>query len=357
MSKRIRDKRKTIWIDLDNTPHVPFFLPVIRELEKMGIRVVLTARDAFQVCELADQNGLVYKQIGRHFGRNKAMKVVGWIWRSLKMVPFARREKPDLALSHGSRSQVLVANLFRIPTVVIMDYEYSNVPPFTRPKWEIAPEVISAESLPGRTILKYAGIKEDVYVPSFTPDPAILAELGVSNGDILVTARTPATEAHYHNPESEKLFIDLMEKILATPGTKVILLPRNGKQGHLLGRIDAAWFAAKRVVIPQKALNGLNLIYYSDLVLSGGGTMVREAAALGVPAYSFFCGTLGAVDKYLASTGRLVLLSSDEDIREKLKIVRREKKDRFEAGQRPALQQIIGHLESILARESKGRAS
>jgi len=46
-----------IWIDLDNTPHVPFFKPIIRELEKRGHEVVLTARDAFQVCELADRMG------------------------------------------------------------------------------------------------------------------------------------------------------------------------------------------------------------------------------------------------------------------------------------------------------------
>ena len=136
-----------IWIDLDNTPHVPFFKPIIRELERRGFRVVLTARDAFQVCELATQSGLKYKKIGRHYGKNRFMKVWGLAWRSLQLLPFVIRERPALGLSHGSRGQILLCNLLRIPTVMVMDYEHAQTPPLVRPRWEIVPEVLFNESV------------------------------------------------------------------------------------------------------------------------------------------------------------------------------------------------------------------
>src|SRR6476646_8382868 len=112
-----------IWIDLDNTPHVPFFIPIRRELERRGYQVVITARDAFQVCDLADQKGVRYTKVGRHYGKQPLMKVAGLLWRSAQLMPFCLREQPQLALSHGARSQILLANLLKIPTVLLIDYE------------------------------------------------------------------------------------------------------------------------------------------------------------------------------------------------------------------------------------------
>jgi uncharacterized protein len=350
-------ERTSIWIDLDNTPHVPLFVPIIRELEQRNIRVVLTARNAFQVCELATRYGLTYETIGRHYGKNVALKIFGWLWRAVKLIPFALREKPALALSHGSRSQPLIANLLGIPTVVIMDYEFAKIPPFSRPKWEIVPEIISTESLTAKHILKYPGIKEDVYVLAFTPDPALLEELGVAPSDLLVTVRPPATEAHYHNPEGEALLRDIMAAVLAASETKVVLLPRNEKQGQLLRQQNPDWFAAGRVIIPRRAINGLNLVYFSDFVISGGGTMNREAAALRVPAYSIFCGSMGAVDKQLEAEGRLVMIRTSAAIPATLRISRRDKTGTFQAGPRPALLQIIGHIESIARHEARGKTT
>src|ERR1035438_6374612 len=129
-----------IWIDLENTPHIPFFKPIIRELERKGYEVVLTARDAFQVCELANRFGLAYIKVGRHYGKNRFLKVFGLGWRSVQLVPFVLREKPALGLSHGSRAQILLCNLVRIPTVLIMDYEHAKTPLLLRPRWEIVPD-------------------------------------------------------------------------------------------------------------------------------------------------------------------------------------------------------------------------
>lgn len=343
-----------VWIDLDNTPHVPFFVPIIKELESRGIQVLLTARDAFQVCELATQKGLDFKKIGRHWGKRKLMKVIGWLQRSARLLPFAWKNKPVLALSHGSRSQVLTAKLLGLPTVVIADYEHARSAPLAVPDWEICPDVISAAELPSHKVLKYHGLKEDVYVPFFQPNPAILEELGLSDDDLVLTVRPPATEAHYHNPESEAIFSELMSWVLAHPRTKIILLPRNRKQGQSILKENPAWVRTGRVIIPPSAVDGLNLIYFSDLVVSGGGTMNREAAALGVPVYSIFRGPLGEVDRHLVAEGRLIMISSPQEISTKINLAKRSKSFLFEPGERPALNQIVNHIEAIL-RQTRGK--
>jgi predicted glycosyltransferase len=314
-----------IWIDLDNSPHVPFFAPIIQELERRGHSVTLTARDAFQVCELANLFGLTYKRVGRHYGKHRVLKAYGLCVRALQLFPTALSAKPDLALSHGSRSQLLVAAITRIPSVVILDYEFAKHLVFFRPAWVIAPEVIPSSAIhyDKRRVLRYPGIKEDVYVPGFKPDPSIKAQLGLNGDSVVVTVRPPASEAHYHNPQSDELFDAAIEFLGRAPNTKIVLLPRNGRQETSVRRAWPNLFSTRKIIIPEHAIDGLNLMWHSDLVISGGGTMNREAAALGVPVYSIFRGRIGAVDRYLADTGRLVLLQSPEDVRTKLILDRR----------------------------------
>ena len=171
VTKPRRPKRVKIWIDLDNTPHVPFFEPIVEELTARGFPLMVTARDAFQVCELADKKGLSYTKIGRHHGKNRALKGAGLILRAMQLSPMEHREKPALAVSHGARSQILLSNLLRIPTILIEDYEHSQFPRIMRPTWIMTPGMIPDESLCLKNghIRKYSGIKEDVYVWKLRP--------------------------------------------------------------------------------------------------------------------------------------------------------------------------------------------
>ena len=315
---------RKIWIDLDNSPHVPFFAPIIDELETRGYSLCLTARDAYQVCELAELFHVPCRRVGHHYGKNKALKILGTCVRALQLLPIAIREKPGLAVAHGSRSQSLVCTLLGIPSLTIGDYEFANPFP-ARPTWKMVPEVIpdSVVQLDPRRILRYPGIKEDVYAPRFKPDPSIKSQLGLNGNHVVVTVRPPATEAHYHNPESGRLFEAAMEFLGRAPAVKVVLLPRNAKQAVGVRKSWAEFFSVGKFVIPEHVVEGLNLIWHSDLVISGGGTMNREAAALGVPVYSIFRGKIGAVDQYLASHGRLVLIESVAEISTKIDLCRR----------------------------------
>ena len=318
--------RKKVWIDFDNSPHVPFFAPIIDELQKRGCAVVLSARDAYQVYELADRLHFKYAKIGRHYGKHKLFKVLGTCIRTLQLLPFALRNKPDLAVSHGSRGQMIVSSLLGIPAMGIQDYEFARDIGIFRSKWLMVPDVLpdSALSTEHRNILRYPGIKEDVYAPTFRPDPSIKMELGLTEGSLVVTLRPPATEAHYHNPESDVLYEEAVKYLGEQQNATVILLPRNARQADDTRKRWSELLNTGKFVIPQHAVDGLNLIWYSDLVISGGGTMNREAAALGVPVYSIFRGPIGAVDRYLAENHRLVMIERVEEVRTKIKLRPRE---------------------------------
>jgi uncharacterized protein len=196
--------------------------------------------------------------------------------------------------------------------------------------------------------LKYPGLKEDVYVPRFQPDPSVLPLLGISPANLLVTLRPPATEAHYHNPEAEQLFAETLRLLAETPNARAIALPRNAKQGNELRKQWATLIEQGTLIVPATPVDGLNLIWFSDLVVSGGGTMNREAAALGVPVYSVFRGKIGAVDRYLAESGRLVLLETVNDVRTKIKLVRWNRPAQTQNTSRPALHSIVDSITNIL---------
>jgi predicted glycosyltransferase len=342
-----------VWVDLDNTPHVPFFEPLMREFRARGYDVLCTARDAFQVCDLARQRGVEFQQVGRHSGKNRIRKAFGLFYRALQLLPLALREKPAIAISHGSRAQIIACKLLNIPSVLIEDYEHADYPPSMRPRWEIVPESIGDEGLccaPDHA-RRYPGIKEHVYVRNFRPDAAVLTKLGLKEQHLIVTVRPPATEAHYHTDRGESLFFEMMSFLLNDPRVRIVLMPRNGKQADWIRQNKPGWFSNSRVVIPNGPMDGLNVIFHSDLVVSGGGTMNREAAALGVPAYSILAGKVGAVDRALERSGQLTMVTSAKDFVQKIKLVRRPRPLKLPSCGAGAFESIMTHLEEILSLE------
>lgn len=344
---------KKIWVDLDNSPHVPFFVPIIEELEKRGYPIFLTARDACQVVELADLHCLACEKIGRHYGKNKFMKVGGTCYRALQLIRAAPKEDLALAVSHGSRSQLIAAALLRVPSLVILDYEFAQGLKVLNPTWTMMPEVIFSGVDPAhrKRAMKYPGLKEDTYIARFGPDPEIRSRLGVAERDLMITVRPPASEAHYHNPMSDDLFRAVINSLGRKAGVRMVVLPRYEPQAASIRNTWPELINSGAIIIPDHVVNGLNLLWYSDLVISGGGTMNREAAALGVPVYSIFRGKIGAVDHYLARTGRLVLLESTEDIPHKVNLSRRERPATPRTGDDRTLDTIVGNIVSIV--ESK----
>jgi hypothetical protein len=243
---------------------------------------------------------------------------------------------------------MLSAMFMGVPSLVIMDYEH--VEGFINPTWVMMPEVISNGALKfnAERILKYQGIKEDVYVPFFQPNPAIRNDLGLREEEIIATIRPPATEAHYHNPESEGLFSAAVNLLGKMDKARMVIVPRNESQADWIKSLWPEWCGSGRVIIPDHVVDGLNLLWHSDLVISGGGTMNREAAALGVPVYSIFRGKIGAVDRYLAETGRLTLLESVEDVGNKLVLKKRARNGEGISSNGTALKDVVAGLMKAL---------
>jgi predicted glycosyltransferase len=307
-----------IWIDLANSPHVPFFRALLPEFVAREHQIEITARDYAQTVELATKAGMTPHVIGRHGGGKLSGKAGNLVGRAAALRKWARDRGFDLAISHNSYAQIAAAASLGIKTVTLMDYEHqpANHLAFRLASRVIVPRAFPAEELRRfgasmRKVKRYDGTKEDAYLADFSTDPLFagtLRKLGVASEDVLVVARPPAREALYHRFENE-LFDELLVSLSARADVKIILLPRSEAQ-----REEYAARNLSNVIMPREVLDGANLIAAADLVISAGGTMNREAAALGVPAASVYAGKWAAIDEELMREGRLRRISSHDEV-------------------------------------------
>ena len=308
-----------IWIDLENTPHVPLFLPIKRELENRGFPVLLTARDFAQTIEFLKSRKTQHHAVGKQFSGSRFQKAAGLLWRSMQLYVHLHRYRVRGLLSHGSRSGIIAGAAMGVPIVTMGDYELSNTWLDNRFSSKVMrPEVTDREVLKQsgldlRKYVPYPGFKEQIYLSDFHPLEQFREIIGIAEDAILVVLRTPATAAHYHDDGSLALMQAVIDHVLRHPNAEIIALPRSNEEKNLISQLAAD--NAARVHFPKRILDGLNLMWHADLVISGGGTMNREAALLGVPVYSIFTGARGSVDKTLTNQGKLRFASSPEAIK------------------------------------------
>jgi uncharacterized protein len=297
-----------VWVDLTNSPHVLVLRPIIRALEREGAEVLVTARDFAQTLDLAERHGLHAEAIGHHRGGRLAAKGLGLLSRSTALARWARGRRLDVAIGHGSNDVTVAAALLRIPSATAFDYEWAKVQHTVNCRLAraiVVPDVIPPERLApyGATPAKlhrYEGLKEEYYLADFEPDPAVLGELGLDPARPIAVIRTPPAVSLYHRFENP-LFAQVLDRLR---GEQAVVLPRTPEQRSELGGF----------IVPERAIDAQSLIAYADLVISAGGTMNREAVALGTPVWTTFEGRMGAVDEALIAQGRLRRLTSAEDI-------------------------------------------
>ena len=318
-----------IWIDLDNAPHVPLFAPIIRELAGRGHRVWVTVRDYGYTIALLDGQEIPYTTVSRHPGKSRILKVAGLADRVLGLAQRAAGRRLDVAVSHGSRGLVIASKLLQIPSLTLYDYEFVSTGIFNRLSSRVLLPDILPDSLlrsigldPAQTGC-YPGLKEEVYLGSFTPDQEILQELNLPANRTIAVLRPPATSAHYHNRESEAIFQAVLDRISTAGDAFGVVLPRTSTQATEVTKLLKN---PLNFLILRRPVHGLNLMWHADLVVSAGGTMNREAAVLGVPVYSIFTGKLGTIDHALSEQGRLTLVRSVEGVTQ-IKLERRVQPD------------------------------
>jgi len=302
-----------VWVDMTNSPHVPFFRPLIRLLEGRGHDVRVSARDFAQTLELLDAAAIAHDIAGPpHGGAGRAGKIRAMGSRLRALRAWAKPQQFDLALSHASHELPLAARSLGVPSAYAYDYEFARAQHTLGSRAAtrvIAPAAIPQDRLDrlGATAAKlrrYPGLKEEYYLSGFVPDPGVITALGLNPARVLAVVRTPPEMSLYHR-HGNPLFADVLKRLGSDPSVQAVVLPRTPDQRAALR--GAAW---PSLVVPEHAIDAQSLIALADLVVSAGGTMNREAVALGTPVWTTFAGTLGAVDEALIAEGRLVELTA-----------------------------------------------
>lgn len=305
------------WIDVSNSPQVPFFRPLIALLRERGHEVDVTTREFAQTVELLSLHGIDHEAVGpAHGGAGRVGKARAMVGRVRALRAYARGRGFDLALSHASHELPLVARSLGIPSSYAFDYEFARTQhglgcrAATR---VVVPDAIPQDRLSRLgarpvKVRRYAGLKEEYYLHGFSPDASVLDELGIDRARVLVVVRTPPDVSLYHR-HGNPLSMNVLERLGNDDSVQAVVLPRTAEQRKAIRELELP-----SLVVPEHAIDAQSLVALADLVVSAGGTMNREAVALDVPVYTTFAGRPGAVDTALVNEGRMRVLTSATEL-------------------------------------------
>jgi predicted glycosyltransferase len=296
-----------IWIDMTAPAHVLVFRPIIPRLRERGHDVEVTARDYAQTLELLELHGIEHTAFGSHGGASRLRKLASLLSRTRAMRKFGRKRGFDLAVAHGSNDLALAARRLRIPAVNMFDYEFATLQ--HNIGCRLARRVLTPDTIPPERLrrfgagpeklVQYPGLKEEYYLADFSPDEDVLTQLGLDRANVIVVVRPPPDVSLYHR-KSNPLFPQVLTHLGSQEGVQAVVLPRTGAQREYVRSL-----ALPSVVLAEHAVDAQSLVALADLVVSAGGTMNREAVALGTPVYTTYGGRLGGVDEALIREHRL----------------------------------------------------
>ena len=296
-----------IWVDMSGPAHVLVLRPIIERLRERGHEVEVTSREYAQTQELLELHRIPHTPIGRHGGASRLRKLARLVERTALMRRYGVERRFDLAVAHGSNDIAIAARSLGIPESNMHDYEYAVLQHHVGCR--LARRVIFPESVPFERLRRfgvtreklsqYPGLKEEYYLADFDPDPEVPRALGVDERRIVVVLRPPPDVSLYHR-KSNPLFPEVLMRIGRDENVHAVVLPRTAAQRKFIETLELP-----SVIVPPGAVEAQSLIAQSDLVISAGGTMNREAVALGVPVYTTYGGRMGGVDESLIRAGRL----------------------------------------------------
>jgi predicted glycosyltransferase len=291
--------------------HPLVFRPLVERLRGRGDEVEITTRDYAQTLELIRSHGMDAEVIGRHGGRSRLHKAQAMAGRLRALRKWAKPRGFDIALAHGSHELTMTARRLGIPSSTTFDYEWAwlqhqlgcrAATKVVVPD-AIPPERLATYGATGAKLERYPGLKEEYYLSDFEPSPEAPLELGVDESRVVVVLRPPPDVSLYHR-HSNPLFPQTLDFLGRREDVHAVVIPRTEEQ-----RAYVKGLGLPSVIVPEHAVDAQSLIAFSDVVVSAGGTMNREAVALGVPVYTTYGGRLGGVDEALIREGRLAPLS------------------------------------------------
>jgi hypothetical protein len=309
-----------IWIDADNPPQAQYLAPLAKEFRKRGCDVLVTARDHAATLAVLEHRGEKPVVLGSMFGRSKREKILGNLGRIRYLSRAAVSHfggRPDALVVGQARGAILTAGLMRVPTFVILDYEGVEMASM---KWSGAfilhPEIVparrfEARGFPASRLIPVPGLKEDITFDGIdlgAMEPALLPEPHDPKL-VSVLIRPPSQTSHYASDKTVQLLGSLLDRLARLSEVQLVFSPREASQIDLLSGRE--WKVAP--VVLKETVPLVPLLKAVDWVVTGGGTMVREAAWLGVPGVSVFTGDPPAADEWLERQGALIRVLKPED--------------------------------------------
>ena len=345
-----------VWLDIENPPQVQYLAPLKRAFEARGHTVAVTAMRNSITLELLAQRGIEPLVIGSQGGSTRARKVARILARAARLdrhLAFGGR--PQLLVA-ASRAASLAAYSMRMPSFTFCDYEHVDLRVLRRTNgYVFFPDVIDEnaflrQGIRPERLLPFPGLKETISFNGVELETVEPHPLDAPPGLVRVLFRPPGEETHYYVPESRKLALDLLGWLARREDAVVVYSPRYPNQADYVAQFD--W--ANQPIVLSKGVPFLNLLQAVDLVISSGGTMLREAAYLGLPAYSIFRSEIGQVDQYLESIGRLAIVDSPASF-DRIAIERR----RLEpvVTSRDVVDDLVARMESIVIARKAPRQS
>ena len=304
-----------VWVDCTAAAHPLVLRPLIERFEARGDEVLVTAREYGQTLGILDRLGIPYKAVGSHGGASALGKGRALAGRSAQLARLVWQRRPQLALAHGSVDLAVVSSLYLIPSAQMQDYEFAGWQrqiAFRAARKVLMPDSIPLERLrkigaKERKLVRYPGLKEEYYLADFQPDAGVLDELGLDREKVLVVVRPPPETSEYH--ARNDIYGEAIRHLATSPEVQAVVIPRTERQGDEVREMKAA-----NLIVPERAIDAQSLIAYADLVVSAGGTMNREAVALGTPVFTTFAGRMGGVDENLIAAGRLRVLTDPAEL-------------------------------------------
>jgi uncharacterized protein len=295
-----------VWVDCTAAAHPLVLRPIIERLRARGHSVEVTARDYGQTLGILHRLGIEHTEFGSHGGGAVSGKALALGRRSAALARWARPRGFDLAIAHGSVDLAVVGTLLRIPSAQMQDYEHAGLQrqlAFRAARRVLVPDAIGVEAMrragaAERKLFRYPGLKEDYYLADFAPDDAVLSELTIDRDAVLAVVRPPPETSAYH--ARNRVYDEVLARLAAEPRAQAVVIPRTAAQGEAVRAMGEG-----ALIVPERAVDAQSLIAFADLVVSAGGTMNREAVALGTPVYTMFSGRMGAVDERLIAAGDL----------------------------------------------------
>jgi uncharacterized protein len=324
-----------VWIDMTASAHPLVFRPLVGLLQAQGHEVEITARDYAQTLQLIELHGMTATVIGHHGGRSATGKGRQMRARLKALRAWARDRDFDVALAHGSHELTMTARRLGIPSSTTFDYEWAWLQ--HQLGCRAATRVVVPDSIPPERLARfgatppklqqYPGLKEEYYLSDFEPDESVLTDWSIDPARVLVVLRPPPDVSLYHR-HSNPLFPQTLTHLGSLESVHAFVIPRTDEQRDYVESL-----ALPSVIVPERAVDAQSLIALADLVVSAGGTMNREAAALGVPVYTTYGGRLGGVDEQLIRENRLRPLTDPRA----LELHKRERGDAGRARRDPQL--------------------